>query len=151
MCEFAGLIAQHRQLERAQLGMTEQDTGADAVMRDRDGAAASANAIANVLRDDDAGLSDDAFAGGLDSDESDQKSSSNASVTALLRNVHVHATANITGDWTTDHVTAITAAITSAPANAISPYDTKLLLQHLADTTRTTATVWSKAQRAIIR
>ena len=69
----------------------------------------------------------------------------------MLRNVHVHDTANTTGDWTTDHVTAITAAITSAPTNAISPYDPKRLLQHLADATRTTATIWTKAQRNMIR
>ena len=136
---FQELVAETRDIAREKLGITEPPLNEDEALQARQDAAQRANEVAEELENDDGSLSDDAMAGtgnqqvrGLDEDDPDEPTAPKSKVELLLIAINHHAQANVAGDWTTQHVMAITAAITSAPPAATSPYCPKRLLQYIA-------------------
>ena len=153
---FQELVAETRDIAREKLGITEPPLNEDEALQARQDAAQQANEVAEELENDDGSLSDDAMAGtgnqqvrGLDEDDPDEPTAPKSKVELLLIAINHHAQANVAGDWTTQHVMAITAAITSAPPAATSPYCPKRLLQYIA--THTASTAWTEHQRQLIR
>ena len=150
---FQTLIAEQQDITRANLGLNDT-IDEDAAEQARDAAARDAGQVAREVAKNDGALSDDAMAGnneplGLDADDPDDQPRPKSRIDQLMAAIQQHADLNVSGDWTLDHVAALTAAVTSAPPLATDPYDSKLLLQHIANVTK--ATAWTESQRQLIR